>query len=200
MILHVCNIMPVKRLLFLLMGLVEMQNRVECINGWLINYDPEDITPIRAVTEQWGDVKQKDMLIVLVHSQVDNLIDVKDSRILCDAMVKKGFKPYFIATALGRHGFAFSDSDNKVTGKIRTVLVKHKLFSLFSKDFFIDRSVVVDEYGFSDPTNIFCEGGVIKNKDGKIKLTSQGDQWMYDMRPYLSGFEKFCETVKSFFD
>jgi len=162
------------------------------------NYDADGRTPIKAVTEQWGQIKKKDMLIVLTHSNGDNLINIKDSRLLCAAMVKYGFKPYFIQMSMGRHGMAFSDPHNKVIDKIRTVFVKYKMFYLFSEDFFKEREFVIDDFGFADPVNVFCDGGVI-NKKGKVVITAEGERWLAEMRPYLSGLDKFLEKIKSLF-
>ena len=91
-------------------------------------YDPTKITPLKAVQELWQHV-DKNMVIVIIHSQKDELIHVNDSRMLYLELKKLGFNNlYFIETTQGVHGKADWESENKaVADALNLIYLKHKL-------------------------------------------------------------------------
>ena len=92
------------------------------------NYDPQGITPIKSIKQQWSHV-DKDMVIVFVHSKKDQLISINDSRVLYLELKKLGFKNLYLIEAVdGAHGNVFWGSDKGgILEKLCLIYLKHDL-------------------------------------------------------------------------
>lgn len=91
-------------------------------------YDPKKITPLKSIQELWRNV-DKNIVIILIHSQKDSLINVNDSRMLYLELKKLGFNNlYFIETTQGAHGKADWGIENDlVLQALHGIYLKHNL-------------------------------------------------------------------------
>ncbi len=92
------------------------------------NFDPEGITPIKAVRELWQGV-DKELVVVFVHSQEDTVISVNASRMLYIALKEQGFKNlYFLETEKGAHANVFWGADKEnVLEQLCYIYLHHNL-------------------------------------------------------------------------
>jgi hypothetical protein len=76
------------------------------------NYNPDGITPIKAVTEQWLHAP-RNLPVIIAHSQADELIPVNSSRRLYCILKEHGFEnAYLIEVENGPHANIFWGPDS----------------------------------------------------------------------------------------
>jgi hypothetical protein len=92
------------------------------------NYKSDGISPIKAVREMWPHVN-KNMVVVFVHSQEDEVISVNASRILYATLKEHGFQNlYYIETEKGAHANVFWGADKKlVLEQLCYIYIQHGL-------------------------------------------------------------------------
>lgn len=100
-------------------------------NFILRHYDPYGIQPIDAIKEYWKDL-DKNMLVVLVHSKEDKLINISHSNRIYNELKSQGFNNlYFIQAESGRHANVFWGRSNQtVRTKLWCIYKKHGLIDL----------------------------------------------------------------------
>lgn len=94
------------------------------------NYNPDGITPIKAVTDLWSKpTVNRDMVLVFIHSQQDKLIPIDNSRELYVELKKLGFKNlYLIEAPRGGHGNVCWGPDGEdIFKKLCLIYKKHNL-------------------------------------------------------------------------
>ena len=91
------------------------------------NYDPHDITPIKAITNQWHKV-DRNLVIVFIHSTQDTLISYRDSRRLYGELKKLGFNNLYLIQTRGEHGKIFwGPSQEMIRFNLYAIYRKHDL-------------------------------------------------------------------------
>ncbi|MFA5306992.1 MAG: hypothetical protein WC365_06105 [Candidatus Babeliales bacterium] len=92
------------------------------------NYDPQGITPFKTITQQWQYV-DRNMVVVFIHSQKDELISVNDSRLLYRELKKLQFSNvYLIEARAGSHGnVCWGPYKNEIFEKLCLIYMKHGL-------------------------------------------------------------------------
>jgi hypothetical protein len=92
------------------------------------NYDPHGITPLKAITQQWHYV-DRNMVVVFIHSQMDELISVNDSRLLYRELKKLHFaNVYLIEASAGTHAnVCWGPHKYEILEKLCLIYMKHGL-------------------------------------------------------------------------
>lgn len=92
------------------------------------NYNPDGITPIKAVTEQWLHVP-RNLPVIIAHSQADALIPVNSSRRLYCILKEHAFEnAYLIEVENGPHANIFWGPDSiKIVDALCSIYRYHNL-------------------------------------------------------------------------